>query len=365
MHQNEEFRRRRPVVLVIGPFPPPLHGAALITDRFANSLGEIAQVRKVDLSPGRMRRNGLYHAIRVARVGRAFWSMLLNSQNLQSIYFSISGGRGQIYDAVLIATARILRQDIFIHHHSYAYLAKRTLIAVIIVKAAGSRATHICLCRDMAARLKALYPEAKRVMTVSNAALVGAPQLRSSGHRKTLVLGHLSNLLPEKGVDTVIEVFRRCQAAGLSMQLVLAGPVADPGIQKMVIDLEMKFSSMFEYRGPAYGEEKNAFFRDIDVFLFPTRYRNEAQPLVILEALAAGVPVIAASRGCIGDDVGEAGLVVRNGEDFVAEALAVLSDYATSPNALEQASKRATEQARALFERSRQDLQELQRQLVG
>jgi len=365
MNQNEEFRRRRPVVLVVGPFPPPLHGAALITDRLANSLGEIAKVRKINLSPGRTGRNGLYHAIRIARVGRAFWLMLSNSKNLQSVYFSISGGMGQIYDAVLIATARILRQDIFIHHHSYAYFGKRTLIAAIIVKAAGSRATHICLCRDMAARLKALYPEAKRVMTVSNAALVGTPQPRCSGHRKTLVLGHLSNLLPDKGVDTVLEVFRRCQAAGLSMQLVLAGPVTDPGIQKMVIDLEMKFSSLFEYRGPAYGEEKDAFFRDIDVFLFPTRYRNEAQPLVILEALAAGVPVIAASRGCIWDDVGEAGFVVQDGEDFVSQALAILSDYASSPNALELASKRATEQAIALFARSRQDLHELQRQLVG
>jgi len=85
---------------------------------------------------------------------------------------------------------------------------------------------------------------------------------------------------------------------------------------------------------------------------------------VVLEALAAGVPVIASARGCIGDDVGDAGLVVLENEDFVARALAIISNYAGSPAAMMQASKRATERAIALFEGSQHDLQELMRQLV-
>ena len=33
------------------------------------------------------------------------------------------------------------------------------------------------------------------------------------------------------------------------------------------------------------GEEKEAFFRQSDVFVFPTYYYNECFPLVILEAM--------------------------------------------------------------------------------
>ena len=45
------------------------------------------------------------------------------------------------------------------------------------------------------------------------------------------------------------------------------------------------------------GASKDAFFRSIDVFLFPTRYKIEGQPLVILEAMSYGVPVVATSQG--------------------------------------------------------------------
>ena len=40
-------------------------------------------------------------------------------------------------------------------------------------------------------------------------------------------------------------------------------------------------------------------FFQIDILLLPTRYVNEVEPLVILESLRNGVPVLANSRGCI------------------------------------------------------------------
>ena len=39
------------------------------------------------------------------------------------------------------------------------------------------------------------------------------------------------------------------------------------------------------YVGRKVGEEKEAFFRQSDVFVFPTYYYNECFPLVILEAM--------------------------------------------------------------------------------
>ena len=44
--------------------------------------------------------------------------------------------------------------------------------------------------------------------------------------------------------------------------------------------------------GPTKGEEKFKVLSSADIFVFPTFYRNEGHPWVIVEALASGLPII-------------------------------------------------------------------------
>ena len=78
-----------------------------------------------------------------------------------------------------------------------------------------------------------------------------------------------------------------------------------------------EFGDAFDYRGRVLGPDKARFFDDIDVFVFPTRYTNEAEPLVVLEALRAGKPVIATARGCIADDLPMAAGAVFPEHEFI------------------------------------------------
>jgi len=73
----------------------------------------------------------------------------------------------------------------------------------------------------------------------------------------------------------------------------------------------------------------DAFLASLDAFVFPTTYTHEAEPLVVLEALSAGVPIAAFGRGCIGRMVpSSAGLVVEVGDDFIDRSLPFLLDLA-------------------------------------
>ena len=47
----------------------------------------------------------------------------------------------------------------------------------------------------------------------------------------------------------------------------------------------------------AIGSEKAALFRKADLFVLPTRYAVEAQPLVLLEAMASGCAIVTTSIG--------------------------------------------------------------------
>jgi len=363
--ESDSSRKRRGAVLMIGAFPPPLTGAALINERIAHQLRQLTHVQTVNLSPVNLDRNWRYHFTRLSRMCLAFDLMLRHAREFNTAYISLSGGLGQIYDLILITIARIFGYALFLHHHSFSYFDKRSLVFALIAKIAGYRALHICLCSHMATKLKATYGGVSRTTTVSNAALVESPCRHESPHRDVIVLGHMSNLMPEKGVDTTFDVLRQCRSAGVPVRLLVAGPMLNPAVQHMIESAQAEFGPAFGYLGEVHGKDKERFFQDIDLFLFPTRYHNEAQPLVVLEALAAGVPVIASARGCIGEAIGGAGLAIGENDDFVMQALAILSDYAKSPDTLTLASRRATERATAHFEQSSKDLQEVLQQLVG
>jgi glycosyltransferase involved in cell wall biosynthesis len=47
-----------------------------------------------------------------------------------------------------------------------------------------------------------------------------------------------------------------------------------------------------EIKGFVSGSEKDLLFRQADVFLFPTYFANEGQPLNLIEALAYGLPCV-------------------------------------------------------------------------
>ena len=74
------------------------------------------------------------------------------------------------------------------------------------------------------------------------------------------------------------------------------------------------------YLGKLYGEKKDKIFKESDIFVFPTYYKNEAFPLVILESFMYGVPVITTNEGGISDIVRNEinGLIIKKESSYDA-----------------------------------------------
>jgi len=64
----------------------------------------------------------------------------------------------------------------------------------------------------------------------------------------------------------------------------------------------------------AYGEEKKTLFRNSDIFVFPSRYKIEAQPIVILEAMASGCVILTSNVGLICETVSDCGIIINSTE---------------------------------------------------
>ena len=111
------------------------------------------------------------------------------------------------------------------------------------------------------------------------------------------VLGYFARMCPEKGLDTLVDAYIALRAGGKVPNLKLrVGGGCGPGDQPFVNRLREKleragFLEAVEFCPNLSRSDKVAFFRSLDVFSVPARY-GEAFGLYVIEALAAGVPVV-------------------------------------------------------------------------
>lgn len=328
-------------VCLIGAFPPPVHGASLVNARIREELERRGvMVRVIDVSPRSLTRSLGYMAHRVGRIIRGF-SLLLRQgfrPEVSAVYFGLSGGYGQVYELAFILLARVQRLRIFLHHHSYAYLRDRRLVAWMLVTVAGSAASHIALCEDMAQRLRALYPGVRSVFLLSNAAMLG-PGAHRRVRASVRTIAFFSNVSYDKGIREFLHLVKRIRASHPEVTGVIGGPFVNSEVETLVLDAVRREVGI-SYVGPRYGESREEFFDQADVLIFPSSYEHEADPLTVHEAMSQGLPVICWNRGCLAGVVPpECGLVVDGQSSFVEAAAHRLRDWCEHPGAFAQASR--------------------------
>ena len=77
-----------------------------------------------------------------------------------------------------------------------------------------------------------------------------------------------------------------------------AGAWHEPVIRKEIESfLEKNKHLRITWLGSVSGEKKRQAFEDADIFVFPTYYPPEGHPWVLIEAMAAGKPVICLDTG--------------------------------------------------------------------
>ncbi len=342
-----------PNIFMVGAFPPPMHGMAAVNAVVLRRLVSAgAEVLVLDVAAASLDRGILQRLGRLPRVLRGLVRLvMLKGTQGKPLYMSVSGGFGQVYELCFLVIARMKRMRIVLHHHTYAYLDRPSRLTGMLARLAGGDTVHVVLSKRMGEKLKALYPAVCEVLALSNAALLLDGILDESDIPARNILravGFLSNLSEEKGVFEFLDVCAAIQEAGFLLRAKLAGPFQDADTERRVRARLQELNDV-EYVGPQYGEAKTRFYRGIDVLLFPTRYRNEAEPLVVLEAMREGVPVIAYGRGAIPEFVDETcGHIVPMGGDFVGEAWLTLQKWRDRSEMLQEASHTARKRFHAM-----------------
>jgi glycosyltransferase involved in cell wall biosynthesis len=327
---------------LIGAFSPPVHGMSLVNDAIKKKIITLGiQPVVIDLAASSLNRTLFLRLLRIIKIVKGLKKIIKNIvfDSGGSMYMGISGGMGQIYELPFICIGRLYRKNIFIHHHSYAYLHKKNLVAWLLTSLTGHKAIHIVACEDMGKRLKSLYSSVLNIATLSGIISVNRRSyLDQSGKKFLKTIGFLSNISIDKGILDFIDVVSCLEKDDVHINALIAGPFQDQKTEAMVMSRLSKLKSA-KYVGPKYGKEKSAFYENIDVLLFPTNYVNESEGLVIHEAMSHRIPVIAKARGCIESVLQpKSGLAIKCNEDFVKVTVKRLLSWQMSPNEFQQAS---------------------------
>jgi glycosyltransferase involved in cell wall biosynthesis len=300
----------------------------------------------LDLSPSSLDRRWFTRLSRVSKIASSFLQFLrlmCERSGACTVYLSLSGGWGQIFELPFVALARVLKVRLILHHHSFAYVDRPRALTRTLLWTAGRHATHVALCKLMAKGLRYAYGTVSKVLVVSNAAILKLPEAEAAPRKQAVqTIGFLGNISFEKGILEFLELITRLEAREPAIAALIAGPFQTPEVEA-VVRQRLRQRKNCAYIGPLYGEDKKAFYDRIDVLIFPSKYVNEAEPLTVYEAMMAGVAVIAWDRGCLQSMLSGAGSLIAREDNFVESACACLRRWKAAPEEFRKVSQSALE----------------------
>jgi 1,2-diacylglycerol 3-alpha-glucosyltransferase len=178
---------------------------------------------------------------------------------------------------------------------------------------------------------------------------------KEQGWQDDTVLISVGRLAPEKNWDTLLQAFARAAADRSDLRLVLIGdgPARD-SLQQLASELGV--AEQVTFTGAVPFEKIPSYLKAADVFTFASV--TETQGLVTIEAMAAGLPVVAVDGSGTRDIVehGKQGYLVDNDPEALAKGIKKLI---ADPQRIRRFGNRGLKKAKTF------DIEALSKLLIG
>lgn len=316
-------------LLLIGPLPPPIGGVSAVYESLINSkLTKSFDLKILNICGGTNQRAlGKIGRFSIGKVVKAFshlvqltWIML--RWRPAAVYLSFNSAKWSGYrDSLFIRIAHLLGAAVVVrfencrfheHYESGSRRRKRRIFKVFSLVSSvhvGDQQMRMCVSSVLPKCEIVIIPngiDGKRLLEIASERNERKPT------KNILFLGRIEI---EKGILDLIEAFDIIAAEEPECELILAGPLM--GKDKLSVLKRISrspFESRIHLHGEVAGESKITIFREADVFVLPTHLR-EGCSIVLIEASAAGLPIIAGNIGSIVSTLshGEGGYLVPVG----------------------------------------------------
>lgn len=217
------------------------------------------------------------------------------------IYFQISPLGTAFYRDLIYATVmKIFKKKIVFHLHGKGIreLSERSAFRRALYKFCFKNEFIICLSEYIIDDISEVYNGRPFILNNCIKSPDDTNPAKEINSREYFTLLMISNLHESKGIFDYLELIKDLAKEYPNIKGLLIGAEGRTKVVELLNHINrLGINDHFEYVGPKYGAEKIVEIRQADILIHPTK--NEAWGLVILEAMALGLPVISTKEGSI------------------------------------------------------------------
>lgn len=287
-------------ILVIGQTPPPYGGQAVMINHLVSWNYENIMIYHVRMAFSRgmkdMGKLQLYKIIHlVSIILKIYYYRIFKGADI--LYYPPSGPNSAVFRdmMILFPTRWMFRKTIFHFHASglSKHLKRKNKIFQLIFR-------KCFFYPDVAIRLSASCPDegraiqAKDVLIVPNGLPDEAKTINHVHRNNVLNILFIGLLEESKGELDLCRAVKILKAGGIECKVRIAGEFKSQEYKERFFSFvsDNGLKGEVKYIGVIRGKEKEMAFRNSDVFCFPSYFHSESFPLVLIEAMSYGLPIV-------------------------------------------------------------------------
>ena len=306
MSRDVEDKVGIPKVLVIGPGEKVRGGISSVIRQHKNSsLWDTYKTVWIETYDDRG------DIFKILAAIRAVFRTLIKIGSFDIVHIYMAHQNSAIRKSIFFLLAKLWRKKVIVHIHTSQEKFFHTK-PFCLVRFLLSRSNMVIVISSQWRNEVRKYISESKIEYLPNSIVVPQRIINKREQRQEAVLFYAGKLSDEKGYLDLIQALKLVLQKFSRAKLRLAGHGDTIKGQRLAEKLGIE--SAVEFLGWLTAEEMDAEYDQADVFCLPSYF--EGSPMVVLEAMGRGLPVVAYAVGGIPDMIRheESGFLVRPGE---------------------------------------------------
>lgn len=256
----------------------------------------------------------------------------LSFHRIDKIYYGLSSNRSAfVKDFILLYVPLVLQKAVILHLHlsnlTEFYSSSGHIVKWMFRFIVSRNSLFLVLSENLKEKFRDIIP-AEKMMVVWNGIYPPQITVERSYDKEELVCLYLGILHRAKGFFRVVEAAQHVKERNVKFYIV--GPPG-LGFDQHEIAEYLRRAGLEDtvfFLGPKYDQTKDEIYARSDIFVFPTSFKPEAFPLVLLEAMSYGLCVLASPVGAIPEIIkdGQNGFILKSLDPTeIAEKISLLN----------------------------------------